>query len=218
MGRRGFLFEDIVIMVFFILIIFIKLLSLNFDVKIAQYSNIFSIFGILGSILVLTSFLFLFSRKSRTKIFLVLNLVITLILLADVIYNRYFFDITSVALIYQVRLATEVKESVKAQLRLGDLKYFIDILTVSILYFIAFRKRNNFKETRFKYRIICFISFFTVGIMFTGISVNALERNQPQIMETFYDKKFIESRIGELNFHAFDFYRYVSNNCFLLFI
>ncbi|WDC83693.1 hypothetical protein PL321_14085 [Caloramator sp. mosi_1] len=118
---------------------------------------------------------------------------------------------TSVALIKQARLAAEVKDSVTSLIKLKDLLFFIDVIIFSIIY-IKYKNLLDSKKPKFTLKTIKFASILALGLIFSVTSVKALEKEQPGITRTMYDKKYIVRRIGNVNFHAVDFYRYITSN------
>ncbi|SEF52785.1 Phosphoglycerol transferase MdoB [Caloramator fervidus] len=195
----------------FIFIIFTKMLIANKIMGLTSQANLYVFLGVLGSSLVFASFLTIFKFKTRYKAFYVFDFIISILLLIDTVYNRYFLDITSIALIKQAGLLGEVKDSVFALIKPWDFLYFIDFIFV-YLFYNKFKKNFIEKETRFTKRVTAFIMIFILGIVFNYQSVKALSRNQPGILKTMYDKKYIASNIGSINFHMIDLYNFLTRN------
>lgn len=195
----------------FVLIIFIKTLSANIAMKLVHQSTFYTLFGILGSSLIFASILSLFKFKTRYIAFYIFDFLISLILLTDIVYNRYFLDVTSAALIKQAGLVGEVKDSVFALLKPWDLLYFVDFIFISLFY--KYFKRNLVEnETKLTKRLTSFAMLVILGLTFSYQSVKALDKRQPGILKTMYDKKYIVSNIGNINFHAFDLYNFIKRN------
>lgn len=197
----------------FALIIFAKAISLNFAMGLTDKSSAGYLgAGILGSALILISIGCLLKRRGRYILFFILDLAVSLIILIDIVYNRYFSDVTSIALIRQAKLVGEVGDSVGTLMHLSDVLYFADVPVLIIIYGII-RKRGRAKECMpMIKRAACCLVLFASGLMMSGISVAALNNDQPGILKTLYDKKYIVKKIGDLNFHGFDIYRYVYSN------
>jgi lipoteichoic acid synthase len=197
----------------FAAIIFLKAINLNFVMGLKdKYSFIFLVLGVIGSVLILVSIGCLFKNKARVIFLFILDFLVSLILLTDIVYNRYFSDVTSVALIKQAGLVGEVGDSVQSLLHLSDILYFIDF-PVLIFIFIMIRRNMSFKEALSAIqRTACFAVVFILGLSLSYVSARALDKNQPGILRTLYDKKYIVKNIGDINFHGFDIYRYVNGN------
>ncbi|EYE89380.1 alkaline phosphatase [Fervidicella metallireducens AeB] len=196
----------------FIALMLIKLISFNYAIKLPQVGNINLILGCLGSVMVISSLGCFFNQKRRFKFLLISDFVISFILMSDLVYNRYFLDVTSVALIKQARLVGEVKDSVAELFKLKDLIYFIDIILILPFHRRIKAKLQTVKPNNFKRRIALITVLLVTGYSLSYNSASALEREMPGLLRTLYDKKFIVTRIGNLNFHFVDFYRYISNN------
>lgn len=206
---KAFLMEFDVLL--FMAIIFLKVISLNYSLNLMQNADKTLVEGIMGSVFVAGALLLLFNGKSRYKAFIILDILISLLVLIDVVYNRYFMDVTSVALIYQAKITGEVKDSVKALLHLEDLKYIIDIIIFIPLYFILRNRIGVIKTSGWKKRFAMMMIFIAAGYTLSYSSVKALNRDQPDILKTMYDKKYVVSKIGGINFHIYDFYRYITD-------
>lgn len=204
------LFREIDIFAF-IFIIFAKLVLFNYILNLLDDKIKYLVFGCFGSALLISSIFSFVKQSKRVKGLIISNFIISLIIFIDVVYNRYFCDVTSVALVKQARLAAEVKSSVTALLKPYDLLIFIDIIIIYILY-KKFRHLLSDVKPKFSLRVVKFASILSLGLIFSITSVKALEKEQPGITKTMYDKKYVVRRIGSVNFHAFDFYRYITSN------
>lgn len=210
LGKTIFQISDILI---FIVVVFVKVVSLNYALKLVEEHNRQLMLGCLGSVLIIAALLSLFDIKQRIKLLIAADFIISAILFADLIYNRYFYDVTSVALLKQVRLVGEVKDSVKALVHLEDFVYFIDVIALIPIYKKLKNKINSTcGSLSIKIRACMLVILMFIGYSFSYNSVLALEKDQPGLLKTFYDKKYIVEKIGGLNFHLFDFYRYISND------
>lgn len=166
--------------------------------------------GTLGATLVLTALLLLFKPRWRYHLFLGINLVVSLILVADVVYARYFNDVTSVALLRQAKLAAGVQDSVLALIKPRDLAYFFDLL-VLIPATLWVRRRRSYTHqfglslvSKIALSCICLL----VGNNLIQASIASLQERQPGLIRAFWDKQVIAQNIGNLNFHAIDVWRY----------
>jgi lipoteichoic acid synthase len=196
----------------FIVIMFIKVISLNITLKLVDNEAFYLITGSLGSVLVIAAIMCIFNVKNRVKFLIITDFIISFILFADIVYNRYFYDVTSMALLKQASLIGEVGDSVKALLRFSDFIYFIDIVLLIPMY-KGLKKRLKISHgMNIRSRAIFLVVFLTIGYTLSYNSVRALEKRQPGITKTLYDKKWIVKSVGDLNFHMVDFYNYFSNN------
>lgn len=209
----------------FTAVIFIKVVSLNYAIKLeSKYINVMLLLGCLGSALLLMSFCFFMSRRHSAVYFFVIDILVSLILLTDTVYNRYFSDVTSFALLKQAHLVGEVGDSVKNLLRPADFLYFADLPVLIPLWKHKNAKLSGAidldkpvksgKRNGFSVKAVSFLFIFAAGFIMCFASAFALDMEQPGILHTIYDKKYVVKNIGDLNFHGVDIYRYVSRNVF----
>ncbi len=165
--------------------------------------------GTLGAVIVITALLLLLRPRARYYAFLGINLLITIILVADVVYGRYFRDVTSVALLKQARLAGEVQESVFALIEPRDLAYFIDLLVLVPLLCFQRDKRQPQSGLKWPLRLVLTVICLLVGANLTQASIDSLQQRQPGLIRAFWDKQVVAHNIGTLNFHAIDAWRYL---------
>ena len=202
--------QDVLI---FITIISIKAISINFNFQIYDTGYlVIAIVACIGSASIAACILPSIGVKKRLFIFIIIDFLVSLLFVIDVVYNRYFSDVTSAALINQAKLIGDVESSVTELIHITDFLYFIDIPFV-ILYYIRYEKprvlngsltyKKNYKSSAL---------LLVLGILITLGSFKLLNIDQPGIMKTMYDKKYIVKFVGDLNFHIVDLYRYIGRN------
>lgn len=198
----------------FTALLFIKAVFFNNSMDLMKQDVQLMMIGCLGSVLIIVSFGSIIAKNNRIFFFLAVDILLSAIFITDTVYNRYFHDVTSVALIKQAALVGEVQSSVEALIHPSDFLYFADIVALIPLYFL-YKKRLDF-SVRFSLKSKCaaFASIFVAGFFLSHISIYALEKQQPGLLNTFYDKKYVVQEIGNINYHAFDIYNYVSNTVF----
>ena len=136
----------------FTAVIFLKVISFNYILGLVDADRNKLMIGCLGSTLLLVSLLCLLDIKNRLKFMLILDFVISLLLFTDIVYNRYFQDVTSAALIKQAALVGEVKDSVKALIKPNDLIFFLDLAIFTPVYLLIRYKLNLHTTLRIRTR------------------------------------------------------------------
>lgn len=199
--------------ILFSLLMFVKVMSLNNNIGLTgQLWSIELGLGCLGSALILVSLTAGFKRRRRIIFLLIIDTAISLIVVTDIVYNRYFSDVTSVALIKQAQLIGEVGDSVKNLIHIRDFIYFIDILAFIPLWPVL-KKRGLLRGYRpLLQRFVLCICLLLAGCGAVFASALALNRDQPGILRTMYDKKYVVGKIGDINYHTVDMYRYMKSN------
>lgn len=193
----------------FIVLMFVKLLSVNITLKLGGLSQ-YTLIGCLGSILVIASIAMIFTKRIRIPILFVFDLIITIIIYIDNVYNRYFLDVTTIGLVKQLGLVGDVSGSVFSLISLFDILYIVDIILLIVLY-IKYRDKLDFSNFKISKRLITFIITILVGFGLSVLSVKGLEKVQVGILKTFYDKKTIVREIGLLNYHVIDINKYINS-------
>lgn len=196
----------------FSILIFIKLISVNSTIKLNGLSHN-TIIGTLATIFVFVGISLFFNNKVRPFILIIFNIFLSVIIYIDNVYNRYFLDVTTISLVKQLGLATDVGDSIFALLRVSDIIYFIDIIVILIIC-IKYRKKIKVVTTGFLKRAISAIAFIVVGVIFFIISSNGLNKIHPGILGTLYEKKAVVKEIGLFNYHVYDIEHFIENNMF----
>lgn len=196
----------------FSIIMLIKLFSINLTLRLNGYSQ-YTVLGCLGTVLVLAGLAYFFKRRIRIPILFVFNIIVTLIIYIDNMYNRYFLDVTTIGLVKQLGLASEVSGSIFALIKPFDIFYILDIIVLLILY-IKYRKKIASTSLRIVKRSISSVVILVIGIVLSIISMNGLAKMQPGILNTFYDKKAVVKDIGLINYHIVDIKKYLDSNVF----
>lgn len=200
---------DALNLLFFAAILLVKTYYVKFSLAGSAGLNRSFWFGTLGTVLLITALLLLFKPRARFWAFLGINLFISLTLIIDILYGRYFNDITSVALLKQAKLAAGVQASVIALLQPRDLAYFIDFFILLPGLWFARRqpqqKRQHFGWlSRLALLLICALS----GSSLIQASVASLQERQPGLIRALWDKQVVAHNIGTLNYHALDIWRH----------
>lgn len=166
---------------------------------------------VLASIFILVSFSVLFQHKRRINYLYTIDLIIGLVLMSDIMYYKYFKDITTVAALRNIKLLKGVSSSIS---NLIDIKDFIYIADTIILFPFLKRYKNakkNYKGS-FMVKIAVFVLIFTMGIFIDAKSVFAIEKEQPTLLTSMSNRIYLTKLIGNLNFHAVDAYNYISTS------
>lgn len=198
--------------VMFTSIILIKVITLNYSLNLINKNNTMLLMGCLGSALIISSIICIYETKRRIGSFIAVNFFISLMLVIDILYNRYFYDVTSIALIRQAKLVSEVSSSITALVNPKDILYFIDLIILIPMYMICKNRIETKSKSDIRRRIVLMIVFLISGSTFSYISIKALVVSQPGILSTLYDKKWVVKEIGNINFHAIDCFNYIANN------
>ncbi len=168
--------------------------------------------GVLAVVVTILAILALFRPWPRLRAFLVIDLLLTAVLLTDQVYWRYFHDVPSVSLLKHAKLAGEVKSSVTALLRWGDLLYLPDLVLVAAL---AWSKRAKQvlrpAGMRFGLQFSLAALLLVAGLFMNQRSLADLEQSQPGLLQTLYNRKYVAEHVGVVNYHLFDAWRFADS-------
>lgn len=151
-------------------------------------------------------FLFYFATsKRRRKGLLFINLFLSLLLYADILYYRYFHDITSFSLLFQVNQVKDVKQTIFGLVKLPDILYFLDnFLLFSFFLFIKKKGKDSKIPSSPTYmRLLYMLCSFTLfsNLYFALDYSGGIEKRNTNVITT--------CQIGGINFHFIDTYEFV---------
>ncbi|MBV7276697.1 LTA synthase family protein [Clostridiaceae bacterium UIB06] len=188
----------------FLLLVTIKVLLYGKQME-SGYFSYFSLFSpVFASILIIIAISLLFSNSRRVKFLYLCNIIITLFIIGDLTYFRYFKDVISIPVLINGLQLGAVKSSVSTLIRLSDFLYALDIILIFPI-LIKFKYANRFELSR-----TLKLSLFFILLIFS-FSINAksfydLSKDQPRLLTTFYNRVYIVKRLGFLNYHYLDLY------------
>ncbi|AYD40746.1 LTA synthase family protein [Clostridium fermenticellae] len=195
-------------LLFFAIVISIKVIVYATQIS-PDYLYIKVFYPIVASILILVSFAALFKGKKRMKFLYIMDIIVSIILVADIMYYRYFKDILTVSEIGNARLLGGVSSSVGSLFNIKDILYFVDIIVLSFFIRKFNKKTPSYTPTLLK-RFLTFIFIFIIGFCIDVKSVYAVSQEQPTLLSSMSNRIYLTKLIGNLNFHAIDAYNFVS--------
>lgn len=199
--------ENVDIVMFFILI-FIKIMFYTKQIS-PEYLYIGVTHPVFASVLVLVSFSVLFKYNKRIKYLYALDAIISLMLMADLMYYRYFKDVITVAALKNAKLLGGVSSSLGSLFSLKDLLYLVDVI-ILIPFVKKYKNEENIKKKPLLSKFAAFTVMFIVGVTINAKSVYAVSKEQPTLLSSMSNRIYLTKLIGNLNFHAIDAYNYVS--------
>ncbi|HHW30428.1 MAG TPA: LTA synthase family protein [Clostridiaceae bacterium] len=172
--------------------------EINKNMIISSIAVIFAIIAIISLI---------FFKGRKTALFVV-NILITILVLADTIYFRYYYSAMTVSLIYQVGLVGSIGDSIKDLLNKSDLLLLADLpVMLIILICLSKYQRKVQKVTKFSFRIIISVTLAAFSI-FTIKTVYGKTDNDIYN----YDTNHVIKQMGLLYYHYYDAREFVKDN------
>lgn len=190
------------------------LISINLKLFFYQYLTTGSIISTLLdiipdfiTIMIIFSFSLLLNRKKRGWLLYFFNILITVFIIADLIYFRYYKDVLSISVIMNIFLLKDVKSSVFSLISIYDFLFIIDFI-ITPLYFY---KKYFSEDLPFKRRIIYSSSILVISLSLNLMIIKIFNKFQPGLISTMYSKIAVTRYLGLLNYHSIDAFNYISS-------
>lgn len=188
----------------FVALMLLKVLIYGNEMR-SDYFSYASLFPpVLASILVLIAISIILNSKRRVRFLYICNLIVTIFIISDLTYFRYFKDVISIPVLINGLQLGAVKSSIASLFKLTDLLYAADFLFI-IPVVNRYKSRNGLDIPK-----LLRYSLFLVSLII-GLSINikafyALSKEQPRLLSTMYNKVYIVRNLGTINYHCLDFY------------
>lgn len=191
-------------LVLYITLMLIKVIIYGSEMR-AEYFSYTSLFlPVLASLLFLAAISVILNRKKRIGFLYICNLLITLFIIGDLTYFRYFKDVISIPILISGLQLGAVKSSVASLFKFTDLIYAADF--IFILPLVNRYKYKNGLDVRKSLSFSLFLVFFVIGLSINVKAFYSLSKEQPRLLSTMYNKVYIVRKLGILNYHYLDFY------------
>ena len=136
-------------------------------ISIQEMIDMGTILGTIAFIATLTWMISVFlPNRGRIVVTIGIDIMISILLLADNLYHAYSSSILSIAQIMNLQYGEEIMSTLPMLLRARHLLYFIDIIVVFILLFTKILKIEKKKKLAIKYKMIKVILGVGVTILF----------------------------------------------------
>lgn len=192
----------------FLAILIIKLAIYDKSLFTGYFSYKMIIKPIIYTVICLVGISLIFKNKGRTRFLYIADILISLILIADTVYYRYFKDLISVGVIKNGVMLGGVKSSVADLIRAEDFLYLADVF-IMIPLLILYKKFERSQLSILK-RLILFVTTFSICAVLDGLAIQKMSVQQPGLIETMYNRVYISKYLGEINLHMLDIYNTAS--------
>ncbi|WP_261131746.1 LTA synthase family protein [Bacillus sp. Marseille-Q3570] len=166
-----------------------------------------------GSILLLTFWTFLLTKRGQLIALFFIDLFVTFITISDLVYYRYFHDLIAVQVLFQINQVGAISGSITDLFERRDILFILDfILLVPALIFI-WLKTNKEKLSWSWMRAATTIIVFIIGLVFVMAPIqNYIQKYSVALFNQNWYNVSIYQQTGLLGFHAYDSYRYIDEN------
>lgn len=153
----------------------------------------------LGSAIFFLGFaLFTRGKKPYTWI-IIINLLLSFVLFANILYYRFFNDFVTLPTLTQTQNIGDVSGNIVALLKPHDLLYFLDTFILLIIATLPIMKLEPIQLGRRK-----IISIFTSAIILMGTNLALAEMDRPQLLTRTFDRNYIVKYLGMYNYTIYD--------------
>ncbi|WP_424766794.1 LTA synthase family protein [Paenibacillus sp. sgz302251] len=179
----------------------------------------------LGAVLLFSFWTIWLPTRGRIVALIVLNLIATFVLYADLIYYRYFQDLISVPVLLQFSQVDSLGGSISTLLHVNDFILFLDwIVIIPFAVYVLWRGRGDLRHAnryrriapgwrKASVRIVLSAIIFTIGTSLVFSHVNEAKRTWALgVFDGNWWNLSIYNVTGALGFHGYDVYRYVKLN------
>ncbi|MFL0250788.1 LTA synthase family protein [Clostridium neuense] len=199
--------SNIDVIVFFV-ILCIKLVSYGKSIS-PEYFDSSVIVPIIASLLLLFSFSFLLKNKKRIRYLFIIDTIVSILIIADLAYYRYYKDIITVSAVRDAKLLIGVKDAVADVIKINDFLYLADIV-IFIPLFKMYYKKINVKVQSMIARTVVFLMIFTIGTVVDAKTFKKVSAEQPTLLTAMSNRIYLTKMIGNLNFHIVDAFNFTS--------
>lgn len=193
--------------IFFKLALFAKYLDLFF-------LNEPTIMVSLGTTLVLSSWTLLQPNRGKFLTLYIIDIILTFIIFADLIYFRYFGDFITVPVLMQAKQVGGISSSIIDLIEYKDLLFFIDIIVLIPIFFFL-KKIKGLNALKFGWKFALFTTALVIGLILVIVPLNTyISKNGKNLFINTWSNISIYSQTGQIGFHVFDAQKYLSENVF----
>lgn len=171
----------------------------SFDIKIENFTQEFILFiNPLSFLLFIFGFGLFMKEKNRNRYILGASIVVTLVLLANIVFYRFFNDFLTIPVLFQTSNMGDLGSSISSLFEPFDLLLVVDI---AILFWLMKRPRFKTdatvtrKEKTAFYLLVAGVFFFNLGLA---------ETERPQLLTRSFDREMLVKNISVYNFHVYD--------------
>ncbi len=169
------------------------------------------VFVTVGSVLIVSCWALLLPRWGRLWTLWGLNLLLSFIIFADVVYYRYFSDFITIPVIMQAGQVGAISGSVMSLIAWKDLMFALDLL-LAVPVFIWLRKRTALSGSKLPVRIVAGVLACALGCCLMLLPINNYKAKYGEnlFINNWWNTS-IYNVTGLFGFHYMDTVKFVNN-------
>ncbi len=172
-------------------------------------TNFLMLLSTFGMLLIIFSVIGLFFNKKRFLALFFINLLLTILLVADTNYFRYYYSAITIPMMLQADLAllNSVDECIKSLFNLSDIIYLLDVPV--LVYLLVLIRRQGIEPVNKRAKLAGSAVFLVLGLLCVG-GVYA----KSDIETAVYNNNYITKRMGVFFFHVDNTKKYIEKQFF----
>ncbi|TLS36325.1 LTA synthase family protein [Pseudalkalibacillus caeni] len=172
--------------------------NLAFDIELENKMESFILFiNPLSSVLLFLGFSLFASPKLRNRMIVLVSLIGSFILFANVVYYREFTDFITIPLLFQTNNMADLGSSITSLIHPTDVLLFADVLVMAVA--LPFLKLKTYQVKKKEIALV-----FATAITMFAVNVGLAETERPQLLTRTFDREMLVKYIGTFNYHVYD--------------
>lgn len=151
----------------------------------------------ISSSLLLFSIAFLFPLQRRYPILLTINLISSIVVYANVVYNRFFSDFITLPTLFQTSNMGDLGSSIYTLVHPIDIVLFFDL-------FVLMHLLKKVKDEPVSAPKIQVAKLHAFALALLALNLILSEIEHPQLLSKSFDRSMVVQNIGILNYHVYD--------------
>ncbi|WLR49814.1 LTA synthase family protein [Bacillus tianshenii] len=186
-------------LLFTVLLLWVKsylVMRFLFDLPLDNNKQEFILFiSPLSSTIILALITMTLFKRKKVLGLMIMYVVATLLLFANVVYYRFFEDFITIPVLYQFKNFGDLGGSAKGLMQPYDILLFIDIA----VYYVVIKKiLKPAEKTRGR------VLFATVAAVLAFVNINLANDERPELLTRTFDREMLVKFLGVYNYHMYD--------------
>lgn len=152
-----------------------------------------------SSIILFLALALFFKGKKAFKWMLIIDLLLSFYLYANIVYYRFYTDFITLPTLTQTSNFGDLGQSILALLSPTDILYFLDTI---ILFLLVVTK--VIKPTTVKVKMRTRVMILTAAVTLFAVNLGLAEIDRPQLLKRTFDRNYIVKYLGMYNFAIYD--------------
>lgn len=163
-----------------------------------------------ASIIIIAAIVLLFFNRKRLIALFVADIMMTILLLSDTLYFRYYYNAITIPVLYQIGLVSSITDSAKSLIQIKDIIFLVDIpLFIGGFVFLKRQPMRGIKQMRPAKRITS-----AIMVLFVCFGLMRFVYGKSSYYMFPYDNNTVINDLGIYYFHYYDIKRNIQERFF----